>query len=84
MTAQHAQKQQLKGYQKAYGLAQSAIINLQVKHFTQDKNKMGSYMCLDCQKEIKFELVKKRVRCPFCGSKILYKPRVNSATIEAV
>lgn len=45
---------------------------------------MGVYMCLDCQKEIKFELVKKRVRCPFCGSKILYKPRITSAVVDAV
>ncbi len=45
---------------------------------------MTSYMCLDCQKEIKFELVKKRVRCPYCGSKILYKPRITSSVIEAV
>lgn len=45
---------------------------------------MSVYKCLDCQKEIKFELVKKRVRCPFCGSKILYKPRVTSAVVDAV
>ena len=41
-------------------------------------------MCLDCQKEIKHEQVKKRVRCSYCGSKILYKPRVTSASVEAV
>ncbi len=45
---------------------------------------MASYICLDCQKEIKYEIVKKRVRCTFCGSKILYKPRVLSSTVEAV
>ncbi len=45
---------------------------------------MVNYMCLDCQKEIKFEIVKKRVRCPYCGSKILYKPRSTSAVVEAV
>ena len=45
---------------------------------------MTDYMCLDCQKEIKFELVKKRVRCPYCGSKILYKPRVTSAVVESM
>ena len=45
---------------------------------------MVSYTCLDCQKEIKSELVKKRVRCPYCGSKILYKPRVTSAVVEAI
>jgi DNA-directed RNA polymerase subunit P len=45
---------------------------------------MVAYTCIDCQKEIKFELVKKRVRCPYCGSKILYKPRVSSSVIDAV
>jgi len=45
---------------------------------------MVSYNCMDCQKEIKFELVKRRVRCPHCGSKMLYKPRTTSSTIEAV
>ncbi|MBS3168297.1 DNA-directed RNA polymerase subunit P [Candidatus Woesearchaeota archaeon] len=45
---------------------------------------MVVYNCIDCQKEIKFELVKKRVRCPHCGSKILYKPRVTSAVVDAV
>ncbi len=45
---------------------------------------MGDYKCMDCQKEIKFELVRKRVRCPHCGSKILYKPRTISSTIDAV
>ena len=45
---------------------------------------MVSYMCLDCQKEVKFEVLKKRVRCPYCGSKILYKPRVTSAVVDAI
>ena len=45
---------------------------------------MVSYMCLDCQKEIKHEIVKKRVRCPYCGSKILYKPRSTSSVVDAI
>ena len=34
-----------------------------------------SYTCLSCKKEVdgENESVKKRVRCPFCGSKILLK-----------
>ena len=42
------------------------------------------YKCFDCKKEVKDEYVKRKVRCPFCGSKILYKPRVTSAVVEAV
>ncbi len=45
---------------------------------------MVNYMCLECQKEIKHETVKKRVRCPYCGSKILYKQRTTSTLAEAV
>ena len=45
---------------------------------------MVNYLCLECQKEIPHDTVKKRIRCPFCGSKILYKPRVTSSTIDAV
>ena len=45
---------------------------------------MAIYMCLECQKEIKHEVVKKRVRCTYCGSKILYKPRMTSAVVEAI
>jgi len=45
---------------------------------------MVSYHCMDCQKEIKHELVKKRVRCPYCGSKIVYKPRTTSTVVDAI
>lgn len=45
---------------------------------------MVAYKCLECHKEVPSETVKRRVRCPHCGSKILYKPRIISATIEAV
>jgi len=45
---------------------------------------MVAYKCLDCQKEIESELVKKRVRCPYCGSKILHKQRASAAVIDAV
>ncbi len=45
---------------------------------------MVSYLCMDCQKEIKHETVKKRVRCPYCGSKILYKPKVTNTTVDAI
>lgn len=45
---------------------------------------MVSYKCIECQKEIKHENVKKRVRCPYCGSKILYKPRTTNTIVEAI
>ncbi|MFA4886577.1 MAG: DNA-directed RNA polymerase subunit P [Candidatus Nanoarchaeia archaeon] len=45
---------------------------------------MSIYKCIECQKEIKHDTVKKRVRCPYCGSKILFKPRSTSTIVEAV
>lgn len=48
------------------------------------ENKMANYNCLECQKEVPFETVKKRVRCPYCGSKILYKPKITQTVVDAV
>ncbi|MBI2671070.1 DNA-directed RNA polymerase subunit P [Candidatus Woesearchaeota archaeon] len=45
---------------------------------------MVVYKCFNCDKIIKDEFVKKRVRCPYCGSKIIYKPRATSAKVRAV
>lgn len=45
---------------------------------------MVVYKCIECQKEVKHEAVKKRVRCLYCGSKILYKPRTTNTIVEAV
>jgi len=45
---------------------------------------MVIYKCFNCDKIVKDEYVKKRVRCPYCGSKILFKPRVTSSKVKAV
>jgi DNA-directed RNA polymerase subunit P len=38
------------------------------------------YRCAKCGKEVKIDLATTReVRCTFCGSKILYKPRTKVA-----
>ncbi|MFT4297785.1 MAG: DNA-directed RNA polymerase subunit P, partial [Candidatus Woesearchaeota archaeon] len=36
---------------------------------------MVKYKCFVCDKEVGVEYTRKRVRCPYCGSKILFKPR---------
>jgi len=33
------------------------------------------YVCFKCGKEVEYKDIKKKVRCPFCGSKILFKKR---------
>ncbi|HEX33046.1 MAG TPA: DNA-directed RNA polymerase subunit P [Candidatus Aenigmarchaeota archaeon] len=31
------------------------------------------YVCYNCGKELEPSDIKKRVRCPYCGSKLLFK-----------
>jgi DNA-directed RNA polymerase subunit RPC12/RpoP len=35
---------------------------------------MVRYKCFNCNKKVGEEYVAKRVRCPYCGSKMLFKP----------
>ena len=44
---------------------------------------MTVYKCFSCNKEISREQMGKRVRCPYCGGKILFKPRTKSNKIKA-
>jgi len=45
---------------------------------------MTTYKCFVCGKIIKQDYIRKRIRCPYCGSKILFKPRTNPSTIKAI
>jgi DNA-directed RNA polymerase subunit RPC12/RpoP len=45
---------------------------------------MVMYKCIECQNDVKSEDVKRRVRCPYCGNKILYKPRTISSVVPAI
>lgn len=33
------------------------------------------YICFDCRNEINSTEISKRIRCPYCGGKILFKKR---------
>jgi DNA-directed RNA polymerase subunit RPC12/RpoP len=44
---------------------------------------MATYKCFSCGKAIKPEYVKKKIRCPYCGYKILYKSRTISVKVKA-
>ncbi len=46
--------------------------------------KMTDYVCFTCGKEVKQEYVKKKIRCPYCGAKILYKPTKIAVKVKAV
>ena len=63
------------------GNVEVAKQNLQVRHTYQNK-KMVLHKCFECDREIKAEYIKKKIRCPYCGSKILYKPRVINSKVK--
>ncbi|MDP7116204.1 MAG: DNA-directed RNA polymerase subunit P [Candidatus Woesearchaeota archaeon] len=44
---------------------------------------MVRYKCFQCSKKVADEYLKKRVRCPYCGSKLLYKPRSTITKVKA-
>jgi DNA-directed RNA polymerase subunit P len=35
------------------------------------------YVCGACAKEVTADEIKKRIRCPYCGNKVLFKKRPN-------
>lgn len=45
---------------------------------------MTAYKCSSCSKQIDTTMLRKRVRCPYCGSKVLVKERVTSKKIKAI
>lgn len=58
--------------------AKNAKPDLLAEHITQ-VIKMSEYKCLYCKRVIDKEDVARRVRCVYCGSKILYKEKSNVA-----
>jgi DNA-directed RNA polymerase subunit RPC12/RpoP len=44
---------------------------------------MTQYKCIQCGKIIKQEYVKKNIRCPYCGSKILFKANTVAVTVKS-
>jgi DNA-directed RNA polymerase subunit P len=45
---------------------------------------MVLYKCFKCGKEIEGASIKRRIRCPYCGSKILFKPKIVTTKFKAV
>mgnify|MGYP002628905444 CR=1 FL=1 len=42
-----------------------------------------SYKCFSCNKSISDSQIKKRVRCLYCGSKIIFKERSVATKVQA-
>jgi len=45
--------------------------------------KMAIYKCFKCEKQISSKNLEKRFTCPFCNSKIFYKPRKIITRVKA-
>ena len=45
---------------------------------------MVTYKCFECGKAITDKSIEKRFQCPFCNSKIFYKPRKIITKVKAV
>ena len=44
---------------------------------------MTKYKCFQCNHKVGDEVLGKRVRCPYCGSKMLFKPRSAVTKVKA-
>ncbi len=45
---------------------------------------MSEYKCFGCSKIIKKDYIKKKIRCPYCGYKILVKERTVPVDVKAI
>ena len=44
---------------------------------------MAEYKCFECNKKVSMAYIRKRIRCSYCGSKILFKPRAVITKVKA-
>jgi len=44
---------------------------------------MPRYICFSCGKEISDESVKRKIRCLYCGGRMLYKGRQTTTKVKA-
>ncbi|HII17005.1 TPA: DNA-directed RNA polymerase subunit P [Candidatus Woesearchaeota archaeon] len=44
---------------------------------------MVDYKCMVCDKKVGTEYIRKRIRCPYCGSKMLFKQRSVVTKVKA-
>jgi DNA-directed RNA polymerase subunit RPC12/RpoP len=44
---------------------------------------MGKYKCFDCGKELNEDSVMRRVRCPYCGGRMVFKERATTTKVKA-
>ena len=54
------------------GMSESLLAIMQTHH-----------RCFNCNKRVSPEYLRKKIRCPYCGSKMLFKPRSVSTKVKA-
>lgn len=45
---------------------------------------MTMYKCFFCGKQISHKAIEKRFSCPYCGSKVFFKPRTAIKKVKAI
>ena len=68
---------------REYGSAANVPSNLLVRLIHYNKGVKMYYVCFDCGKKVGDEYTKTKVRCPYCGGKILYKDRRTVNKVKA-
>jgi len=46
-------------------------------------SKMVEYICFNCGRVIDSSLIRKKIRCPYCGGRIFYKARKILSNVKA-
>jgi len=44
---------------------------------------MTRYKCFECGKEVSDEYTSRKIRCPYCGARSLFKPRSINTKVKA-
>jgi len=44
---------------------------------------MVDYKCFECNQKVSENLLRKKIRCPYCGCKVLFKPRAVVTKVKA-
>ncbi len=44
---------------------------------------MVEYKCFQCNKVVDESYIRKKIRCPYCGSRIIFKPRTGITYVKA-
>jgi DNA-directed RNA polymerase subunit RPC12/RpoP len=47
------------------------------------EHSQARYRCFSCNKNIDEQYMRKKVRCPYCGSKIVFKARTRETHVKA-